>query len=362
MVKNTNNKSVKKKVSKSKITKEKFINKNKKITIALIILIGILLIVSTYAWFSTNLNVRIKTFTMSVNKNTGLLISLDGINFDTTIEVSYDTLFNELPRTYPNNISQWAEGGMVPVSSNGITNHNSEFFNIFSSSGVRYKNKNKEHGFLTTNMVYENEANPFNRYLAFDVFFKNDSNSPISDNLYFDYATDAYINEDASEEMEGLFNSLRIGITKIGSVPKNADGYTAQSITCNNNCNSIIYEPNSTSHTELSIERAVKYGVNLVDGQYFDTYAYRKAGGPIYVEHTVSGSPYMDMNYFMKQETITEADFDTPLFTVPDGITKTRMYIWIEGQDIDSLETDSDGADITVSVSFIKDTQGYFTE
>ena len=137
MVKNTNNKSVKKKVSKSKVTKEKFINKNKKITIALIILIGILLIVSTYAWFSTNLNVRIKTFTMSVNKNTGLLISLDGINFDTTIEVSYDTLFNELPRTYPNNISQWAEGGMVPVSSNGITNHNSEFFNIFSSSGVR---------------------------------------------------------------------------------------------------------------------------------------------------------------------------------------------------------------------------------
>ena len=211
-------------------------------------------------------------------------------------------------------------------------------------------------------MVYENEANPFNRYLAFDVFFKNDSNSPISDNLYFDYATDAYINEDASEEMEGLFNSLRIGITKIGSVPKNADGYTAQSITCNNNCNSIIYEPNSTSHTELSIERAVKYGVNLVDGQYFDTYAYRKAGGPIYVENTVSGSPYLDMNYFMLQETITEDDFDTPLFTIPDGITKTRMYIWIEGQDIDSLETDSDGADITVSVSFIKDTQGYFTE
>ena len=68
------------------------------------------------------------------------------------------------------------------------------------------------------------------------------------------------------------------------------------------------------------------------------------------------------MNYFMLQETITEDDFDTPLFTVPDGITKTRMYIWIEGQDIDSLETDSDGADISVSVSFIKDTQGYFTE
>ena len=343
MVKTTNNVSNKSKKHKRKNIKERIINKNKQIIIVIIVLLGILLIVSTYAWFTTNLNVRIKTFTMSVNKNTGLLISLDGINFDTTIEVSYETLFEELPELYPNNLSQWSEGGMVPVSSNGITNHNSELFNIFSSSGVRYRTKDKTDGYLTTNMVQEYEPNPFNRYLAFDVFFKNDSNSPVSDNLYFDYATDFSINED-------------------GSVAKNADVNTIQNISCNDNCYSIIYEPNSTAHTELSIERAIKYGINLIDGTYFDTYAYRKAGGPIFVEYTVSGSPYMDMNYFMLQETMTEEDFDDPLFTVPDGITKTRMYIWIEGQDIDSLETDSQGADIEMSISFIKDTQGYFTE
>ena len=61
-------------------------------------------------------------------------------------------------------------------------------------------------------------------------------------------------------------------------------------------------------------------------------------------------------------ETITEDDFNNPLFTVPDGITKARMHVWIEGQDIDSLETDSNGAEFSFSIDFVKDTQGYEQE
>ena len=41
------------------------------------------------------------------------------------------------------------------------------------------------------------------------------------------------------------------------------------------------------------------------------------------------------------------------------SIIMIRIYIWIEGQDIDSLETDSEGADISVSLSLTKDTVGY---
>ena len=67
------------------------------------------------------------------------------------------------------------------------------------------------------------------------------------------------------------------------------------------------------------------------------------------------------MNYFELQETMTENEIDQPLFTVPNGITKTRIYLWIEGQDIDSLETDSSGADLEISLGFVKDTAGYDT-
>ena len=65
---------------------------NKNIILLIIMISGILFIVSTYAWFSTNLNVKIDTFKMTVKKNLGLSISLDGINFDTSIEVSRETL------------------------------------------------------------------------------------------------------------------------------------------------------------------------------------------------------------------------------------------------------------------------------
>ena len=93
---------------------------------------------------------------------------------------------------------------------------------MFYSGGVRYKNLDKKNGFLTTSMDQELEVRAFNRYLAFDVFFKNDSDSPVADELFFDYITQVSINEGANEEMMGLFNSLRIGIVKIGSVPMTA--------------------------------------------------------------------------------------------------------------------------------------------
>ena len=54
-----------------------------------------------------------------------------------------------------------------------------------------------------------------------------------------------------------------------------------------------------------------------------------------------------------------EEYFNTPLFEIPDGITKARIYIWIEGQDIDSLETYSDGTKVDINLSFIKDNKGY---
>ena len=161
--------------------------------------------------------------------------------------------------------------------------------------------------------------------------------------------------------MQGLGNSVRVGIVKINSTSLDAPATTAQNLTCDNNCNAIIYEPNSRNHTALSIERASKYNVNLVNGERFPTYAVSRAGGPIFVANTVSGSPNIDLDYFTLQNTITEENFSNPLFQIPDGVTKARVYLWIEGQDIDSLETNSEGTDLDISISFVKDIEGYTT-
>lgn len=340
--------------------KEKVRSINRKQAIIIILLFGVLSIIATYAWFSVNLNVKIKTFKIEVTKNNGLSISFDGINYDTFIEISKEELIDKLAATYPNNTTQWASMGLSPVSSNGITNFNRPVFNIFESNdGVRYRDKSKTNGFLYTSLVEENERREYSRYIAFDIFLKNETDSPKSDNIYFDNGTSVTIEEGTTEEMRGLLNSVRLGIVKIGSTNLEASANQVQNIQCNNNCRSIIYEPNSTEHTDLSIEKAKRYGINLIKGQKFPTYAYIRAGGPIYVANAVSGSPNLDTNYFALQNTMTEANFGNSLFEIPNGITKARIYLWVEGQDIDSLETNSFGADISVAINFVKDTAGY---
>ena len=337
---------------------------NKKVAVIVSIFFGLLFIVSSYAWFSTNLNVQVKIFKLSVSKNSDLSISFDGINYDYTIELTRDFILNQLVNTYPTHNSQWNANGFIPVSSLGITNPNDQRFEFFETSGVLYKKKKTDDGFIYTKRSTEDVPRKYNSYIAFDVFIKNKTGSPMPDNLYFNTDTSLVAQEDLPDEMMGLVNSFRVGIVKVGSASHEATPEELQAISCNNDCKSVIYEPNSKNHTALSIERAEKFDVELVDGIEFPTYAYKKAGGPIYLYNSVSGSPNLDQEYFELQETITEEEFDEPLFELPNAITKARIYIWIEGQDIDSLETHSDGTEVDINLSFIKDTEGwnYFDE
>lgn len=342
--------------SKEPMTKKQFY-----LTIIIVFFLAVLLIFSTYAWFSTTLNVKIKSFNMIVTKNSGLEISFDAIHFDQAIEISQDILFKDVAQYYPNHKSFWAAVGLVPVSTIGNKSRNSYFFDIYRTDGVKYKEPIlKEGAYITTRFYPQTAPRKYSGFIAFDIFFKNDNNeSPIPDNLYYDWGTGITFDEDISEQMQGLVNSIRIGIVKVGTLPLDANPTDIQNLKCNNNCTSVIYEPNSTSHTQMSIDTAAKYNLNVIDGQYFPTYAniddvYLKD-----VKDTISGSPTLDKRKFALQETITEKDFDKPLFEIPHGITKARMYVWIEGGDIDSIETDSEGTDVVVSINFIKDTFGW---
>ena len=44
---------------------------------------------------------------------------------------------------------------------------------------------------------------------------------------------------------------------------------------------------------------------------------------------------------------------------MPNAVTKARVYIWLEGQDLDSLESYSKGTDLDVIINFVKDLAGY---
>ena len=330
------------------------------ITIFLIFVFAVLLIVSSYAWFSTTLNVKIKTFNMVVTRNDGLSISHDAVTYGNYIEISRDLLYDNLAKTYPGHRTIWNQNGLIPVSTNGNSSRNSYFFDVYTTTGIFYKDfARRTDGHVTTKLYNQSSPKKYSYFLSFDIFFFNDTGSPVADNLYFDSGTGFVINEELDEQMQGLVNSLRIGIIKVGSLPATATPSEVQNIQCNNDCEAIIFEPFRTQHENMAIENAAKYGIRVVDGEEFPTYANVNAVVKKPIKDIISGSDNLDTENFKLQHTITEDDFAEPLFTVPDGYTKARIYVWIEGQDIDSLETMSSGTNVDLSVNFVKDTLGY---
>ncbi|MFA5603174.1 MAG: hypothetical protein WDA21_05575 [Bacilli bacterium] len=352
------------KKAKEKIKWQNITRRNKKIIVIVTFLAGVSLIIATYAWFSVSLNVKVKFFNLVVSSDSGLFISLDAVNYSSEVEISMDSVVHKLTATYPNHTNQWSSIGLWPVSTNGIRSPNNDKFDIFVGEVSRKKSKVTGRKSLTTTLEYENVANAANVYIAFDIFLKNVSGSPRSDNLFLDPETyidfEEGVPEETRDSLSNVMNSMRFGFIRIAHVPSATPARTVQNLKCNNKCQALIYEPNSISHSPLSIERAATYGITLVDGEYTPTYAIIKSGS--HLEHTNGHEGTgldLDTEHFALQETIVDTELENSLFPLPNGVTKLRIYVWIEGQDLDSLETNSIGAPISIVMNLVKDLAGY---
>lgn len=341
------------------------LTKRSRLLFIVLLLLAVVLIFATYAWFSASLNVKIKFFDVKVSTDTGLFISLDGVNFSDSIEISNESIIDDLYDLYPNHTNQWASNGLWSVSTNGIPNSNSNKFAIFNGEMGKYTDKERRgQRYLVTSLLDESKPNDWSQYIAFDVFLKNVSGSPKKDNLYLTRNTFVEFDEEADEEtiskMTDIMNSMRIGVVYIGETNSKADVRTIQNLQCNNQCRSFIYEPNSMLHNEESINAAKKLGIELVNNTYVPTYGVYSEG--IYLNHKsgfVNSGVALDTEHFALQNTLKDEDLEAPLFQIPNGITKVRVYVWIEGQDIDALEVHSEGAPVDLNLEFEKDLAGY---
>ena len=345
----------------------KFLNFSRKTKIICVITFFacVSLIFATYAWFSASLNVKVKFFNVKVATDMGLFISLDGVNYSDMIEISRDSIITNLKNTYPNHTNQWANNGLWSVSSNGIKTTNSSKFSVYDGLMDKYKDKPRRgQRYIHTYLMSEDKPSEYSQFISFDIFLKNVSGSPYKDNLYIGDGTYIEYDETADEEtmgkMEDIMNSLRLGIVRIGETSSKSDVTTIQNLQCNNECKAIIYEPNSLLHNTESISMAEGLGIPLEDNTYVPTYGVIAEGR--YLNHKsgfVNSGVALDTEHFALQNTIVESDFATPIFQVPNGVTKARVYLWIEGQDIDALEVHSEGAPIILSLDLEKDLAGY---
>ena len=66
--------------------------KRTKLLLFVVFVSSVVLTFATYAWFSASLNVKIKFVDVKVSTDTGLFISLDGIHFSDSVEISLDSV------------------------------------------------------------------------------------------------------------------------------------------------------------------------------------------------------------------------------------------------------------------------------
>ena len=366
---------------------------------------AIILAVSTYAWFTGLQDVSVGTFQVEIAAADSMQLSLNGQDWSESLTFTKDDLTT---KAYSATSFNWPSNGLVPVSSIGDMDSTSSRMVMYEKASMTTTPGGYR---LIANKVantsgdYEGVQGQ-NGFLAFDLFIKN-----FSGTAYFTENNEAneeaiYLTPDSKVSIgssgiasSGIQNSVRVAFAQIGRVSAyNNTATQITGITCSDAgsdtkdpsyvtgiCRKAqIWEPNDTKHVATAINWYTKSckkrtAADLVDasysgtcntvadGNYYNTYAIAKAinatdkvdvyDGANYngYETSITNGSLKAVDYF----TDTEKDLkgvSRPTFMTlaPASITKVRVYVYIEGQDIDNFDYASAGQQIQVNFGFTK--------
>ena len=244
------------------------------------------------------------------------------------------------------------------------------------------------------------------------------TNDPLNEEAIY-LTTDSKVTVDeAGVANTGIENSVRVGFMQVGrveqadatqdeitaiscdDVTENIDGKSVKTTTgiCRT---ATIWEPNDTAHVTNAInwykescnkrtgatvsddksytddacntitngeaystyavanELVVGSNVDVYDGEDFNFYhkpSVTAAADYFKESADKSAAKLVDMDYFTDTEKmLTGVNRPTFMTLAPNSITKVRVYIWIEGQDIDNYDFASLGKQISVNFGFTKE-------
>ena len=326
---------------------EKTYNK-RKVRLLFIWLFFMLIFLSTitYAWFTSNRIVDLQFFDIHVETDGGLEISENAIDWKSEVTVLE---LEQAYKTYPTSMNQ-LPGDMKPMSSGGYIDNNG-YLNMFH--GIAELGNNQKYYLTTYREVEERTTELSNNgnYIAFDVFFR--SVSPRQ--LYL--SSESYVIPKEGESL-GIENSARIAFIKEGNMPSESNITTVQSLKNNDSNNVIIWEPNYDVHTIHGISNARRiYGIDTTETNA-EILPYDGVIGTVSSSGMVELGDANSINYpslFRRVDvdihTRKNYSNNNYLFDINAGITKVRIYMWLEGQDVDSENRASQG-DITFNIQF----------
>ena len=318
----------------SKKSKEK--NKNLKSSLLVLLLIAILLIASTYAWFTANRTVTISSLEVNVQASNGLQISTDAedwkavITSDDILTGAYDGNVNQIPTS------------MVPMSTDGTVT--SGTMNMFLGTMAPISTVgDPNYGEYALTASQETDADQVGRYIVFDIFLKADEPMDLT------LTNDSTVVATNPENDKGLQNAARVAFVNEGNVAETA---ASSALTLMNGTESTVWEPNAGSHTEEAIANN-PYGGTITDGQQVTYYGVKAEIDTPILRGTINDGT--DNTHFGTVtnlvKTNTGAAETANFLSIQAGITKVRVYMWVEGQDVD-CDNSASGTDITFNVQF----------
>lgn len=324
-------------------------SKKKKVSSLLLLLLitVVMLGTATFAWFTSNRTVQIDDITVNVATSSGLQISTDAQNWKTVISTddivgaaaTYTTSKNQLP------------ANLTPVSTAGTTDSNG-YMEMFLGD-VKANNAGVFELKATKDVE---QTGTTGNFIAFDIFLKTEADQTV----YLTKNSGVVISENQSDA--GLQYASRIGFVEEGNVASSAAVSSMQAL--KGATKVTIWEPNADGHNGNGINNGKSYYSHitaikdLVAGTGNATVPYdgvqTEITTGIALEDTNAATNSDKFKAVTTLATPVSRTTSEEIFALKAGVTKIRVYIWVEGQDID-CENNASGHKIDYNISFSLD-------
>ncbi|MDD3048660.1 MAG: DUF5011 domain-containing protein [Bacilli bacterium] len=366
-------------------------------------LTAIVLAASTYAWFIGMRTVNVSSFDVEIASTDSLLLSLNGEDWDTTVSITQDTIDTV---SYTGHTNSWGGAGLLPMSSIGAMDTEASRMKIYEKASLTTTPGGYR---LLSSRVpnYAELATEQSGYVAFDLFIKNFSGTQYLETLNELDEEAIYLTTDSSVTVAstgvantGIENSVRVAFAQIGRVkgttttPSKITGITCEADgeglpSIINGVTGIcrtaqIWEPNDVDHvvdaiswyntscrvrTGVNVTLPTSYGAGacgtVANGTAYPTYAVSNditSANNVDVYDGLEYNTYENTTLLVAYPYFTDtmkdlAGTSRPTFMTfaPNSITKVRIYIYIEGQDVDNYDFASIGKKIAVKFGLTKE-------
>ena len=366
-------------------------NKRIRNLVLICVMSALLLTVGTYAWFIGMQTVKVNSFEVKIAGVDSLMLSMDGKSWSTAIDVTDEETYPAYAKN-ANEFLKDSKEGLKPISTNGVFDTDASRLKLFEKGSLTattggYRLMASQVDNVTTQVSDGTEYVEGDGYVAFDLFVMNLSgdayypeiSTPSNEEaIYLTYESKVTAGTTGNTSA-GIENSVRVAFGQIGRVSASAfyplgdddtDKWnTVTGMTCAGSkdtqdkvvvtgiCrDAAIWEPNENTHTAAAKKwyettcKARKAATGENKSFSYETEESKKDCSAL------TGTLLKQVDTFTDTEKLKSGVDREEIFTLaPNSITKIRVYIWIEGQDIDNYDFASLGYSISVNFGFTKE-------